>query len=222
MNNSAKAVANTLVLLVFLERPQVSFGTSLALRKGKRGSIKMMMVNLLNERVLVTNEPIVSFGELARLHASKILAIAFLSLVFSAALNNAWRMKIRAFLFPPFRVVLSVVQADVDGAGHLSKILKVKTDQGLYLEVYGEPDPQRGNLQPLLAAKKLMDSRDGYFTLNGHVTNLAVDDIDNDSRREIIAASFDDNMVAHLNVYRYDAASMSLQKIATEGNTLLP
>lgn len=104
------------------------------------------------------------------------------------------------------RVILAVAAAKLDESGDDYQILKVKTKDGLFIEVYGA-----GNA--FLSSAKLPDSKDGYFTFNGQVTNLAIDDINNDQFKEILATSFDDNMVARLNVYRFVKGQKNLEPI---------
>lgn len=150
------------------------------------------------------------------------LTALLLALCFNVVLNPLYRTKIRASVLPPYRTVVSVLRADIDGKGKIANILKVKTDTGLYLEVYGDADKEKGGLQPMLASVQLPDKQDGYFTFNDIVTNLVVDDIDNDKIPEILATSFDENLVAHLNMYRYDEATSSLIRVTqTSGNNVI-
>ena len=43
--------------------------------------------------------------------------------------------------------------------------------------------------------------------IKGQATNLALKDIDGDNSMEIIVPTYDSNLVAHLNVYKYDPFS---------------
>jgi len=149
-----------------------------------------------------------------------ILGTFILILSLSTVLHPGWRQRLRALIMPPYRVVISIAQADFNHDGSLFRVLKVKTHEGLYLEVYAPADPKRGGLQPLVATTKLPDTRDGFFTFNGQVTNLVIDDVDNDGILDILTSSFDSNMVAHLNVYHLDLKSGSLLKFETSGNTV--
>lgn len=122
-----------------------------------------------------------------------------LTCLFMVVLDPNIRSNMRSMIRPHYRVILAIAQADLDNSGQKFQILKIKTDEGLYLEVYG----QKNGFQQLVSSVKLPDKKDGYFTFNGQVTNLAIDDVNGDNRREILATSFDNDLVAHLNVYRY-------------------
>src|SRR5256884_5377570 len=52
--------------------------------------------------------------------------------------------------------------SDLDNSGSKYQILKVKTNEGIFLEVYGKP--KSGSTPALLASTKLPDKKDGYFT----------------------------------------------------------
>lgn len=144
--------------------------------------------------------------------APLFLFTAVLSATFVAVLNTEIKSSIRNYFIPPYRVILAVASADIDGTGKGNQVLKVKTDQGLFIEVYGSA----GKQQELLAMTKLPDKKDGYFTFAGKVTNLAIDDINGDGNPEILATSFDQDLVARLNVYRYLKADKSLTVVQLE------
>jgi hypothetical protein len=50
----------------------------------------------------------------------------------------------------------------------------------------------------------LPDKHDGLFNFEGHVTRLAIADIDQDGTMELLAPTFDQQLVPHLNVFRYN------------------
>jgi hypothetical protein len=143
----------------------------------------------------------------------KILSTICLTGFFVVVLDTNLRSSIRSVLRPEYRVILAVAQADLKGAGLPMQILKVKTHEGLFLEVYSNKDEKSGINQELLASVRLPDKKDGYFTFNGQVTNLAIDDIDNDNQPEILATSFDNDLVAHLNVYRFVPGRKELELV---------
>jgi hypothetical protein len=147
---------------------------------------------------------------------AQVSAGLFLLLLITAVLNSDIRNAIRGVLTPRYRVILAVAQADLDGSGERLQVLKVKTQDGLFLEVYGNKklSPELNITQPiLLASIQMPDKKDGYFTFNGEVTNLAIDDINSDRNLEILATSFDDNLVAHLNVYRFVRGQPNLEVV---------
>ena len=59
----------------------------------------------------------------------------------------------------------------------------------------------------------LPDHKDGFFLYQGEATNLALEDVDGDQQLDIIAPSYDNNLVARLNVYSYDQRSENLSKL---------
>ena len=99
-----------------------------------------------------------------------------------------------------FREILSSVSGDVFGNGRNAKIIKVKTHNGLFIEIYELKDTNPPRLHQQI---KLRDRRDGHFLFNGESSNLVLDDINGDQVMEILAPSFDNNFTAHLNVFTY-------------------
>ncbi len=99
---------------------------------------------------------------------------------------------------------------DVLGDGTPIQVAKIRTRDSLILEIYA---PSKDGSRALIDRIVLEESRDGYFTLNGSLTNLAIDDVDGDNKMEIIAPAFDHNLTAHLNVFRFDRESKTFLKV---------
>ena len=144
-------------------------------------------------------------------YSLRLLTTAFLAGLFIIVLNSDLRSSVRSMLQPDYRVILAVANADFDGSGNKHKVVKVKTNEGIFLEVYSASGKKGSSL--LEASTKLPDKKDGYFTFNGEVTNLAIDDIDNDKKLEILATTFDSDLVAHLNVYRFVPGDKDLELV---------
>ena len=108
----------------------------------------------------------------------------------------------------PYRRVLATVSGDLLNSSKDFKVIKIKSHEGLFIEIYEE---FQNNTRPIFARIKLPDKRDGYFHFQGQATNLALDDLDGDQFLEVIAPSFDDNFQAHLNVFRYNQATHSYE-----------
>jgi hypothetical protein len=70
------------------------------------------------------------------------------------------------------------------------------------LEIYSPTENGQPNL---LQTIELNDSLDGYFYIKNAATNLALFDINNDRKIEIVAPTFDANLSPHLNVFTYDS-----------------
>jgi hypothetical protein len=148
------------------------------------------------------------------IYFTKGLAALFLAGLFLIVLNQDIRSNVRSLIRPNYRVILAVAMADLEGSGIKDQVVKVKTSDGLFLEVYApRSHGEFGLQQELIASARLPDKKDGYFTFNGEVTNLAVDRVDNERRPKILASSFDGDLVGHLNVYRYVPGQKELERV---------
>lgn len=133
------------------------------------------------------------------------LGLGMMCLSLSLAFHSGLKYEIRNGLALNERVVLSTVTGNITQDGILSKVIKVRSENKIFIEVY-----QLGaNGQELISKLPIPHSHDGYFHLRGESSNLILNDVDGDSIPEIVAPSFDHNMVAHLNVYKYDRESNS-------------
>lgn len=139
-------------------------------------------------------------------------AIFSLALIF-IVLSPELRIQARSLIVPKDRIILAVAKSVLLEAGEELQVLKVKTDEGLFIEVYGQENKNNIVTQKLISSAQLPDKKDGYFTFNGQVTNLAIDDIDNDKTKEILVTSYDENLVAHLNVYKYVKGQKNLELV---------
>jgi hypothetical protein len=109
---------------------------------------------------------------------------------------------IRHHLFAPTRKVIAKADADLTGKGDWMTVIKVQTEQGLFLEIY-RIDREHAT-SSLIKRIHLDDSRDGYFTFRGNATNLALTDVNSDGVLDIVAPTFDESLIPRLNVYKYD------------------
>lgn len=128
-------------------------------------------------------------------------------IVFILVLNEEVRSQIRGILSPHDRQILSVVSGQISPKTFV-KIIKIRAEQNIVLEVYeikGHSDPQ------MLGLISLNDRRDGYVNFGGRAINLAIEDVDQDGQPEILAPSFDENLVAHLNIFKFDPVSKSFR-----------
>lgn len=114
----------------------------------------------------------------------------------------SWREKIKDFVLSDSREVLAKVEGDLTGKGDLISVVKVKIRSELVLEVYAL-DPSRGETT-LRSRVILPESKDGFFQFRGQPTNLALADTDGDGVLEIVAPTYDENLIPRLHVYRYD------------------
>lgn len=137
--------------------------------------------------------------------------MAVCALMMFAVLHPETRIFVRTLLSnADQRKVISTAQANLAGDARVFTVAKVKTGNALSLEIF----ENYGNGQQKLVEKiQLADARDGYFDFNGHASNLALSDINEDGRPEILAPTFDNNLVGHLNIYGFDSESNAFQKI---------
>ena len=131
------------------------------------------------------------------------------------------RTRARALLLKDFRTIVSTANADLIGDGSRFTVVKVKSRDSLSLEIYSstitdidmDKEGQGEGANRLIGRIEMPDKRDGYFNFNGQATNLAIDDINGDGRPEIIAPSFDQNLVGHLNVFQYNPDAKSFEHV---------
>ncbi|MCB0340774.1 MAG: hypothetical protein H6626_11195 [Pseudobdellovibrionaceae bacterium] len=125
----------------------------------------------------------------------------------AVVLNGEWREAIYSWLNPPnTRKILATVTGDLFNDGSSVKVIKIRTANGLLLEVYGSSDT---GARPLLGRINWPDPKDGYIYIEDRATNLALVDLNDDGVREIVAPSFDQKLTGHLNAYRFDPETKS-------------
>jgi len=116
------------------------------------------------------------------------------------------RSYLRGLFKQQFREILSTTRGPLLKNFTLSRVIKVRTNEGIFIEIYGG-----GTTRPLLDRVRLPDRRDGYFNFGGTTSNLFVHDLDGDQVAEIIAPSFDENLIAHLNVFSFNTNTLKLE-----------
>jgi hypothetical protein len=127
-----------------------------------------------------------------------------------AVLNDGARLVIRESLQPEYRKLLSTAFGNVLGNGTPIRVMKVKTREGLFVEIY------RANNYELVQRISLEQKQDGFFTYQGYTTNLVLADVDGDDTPEILAPGYDQNLTAHLNVYRFDRDTQLFHRLTNE------
>ncbi|MES2962266.1 MAG: hypothetical protein V4760_00145 [Bdellovibrionota bacterium] len=120
------------------------------------------------------------------------------------------RTSVRGTFVKDFRVIVSTAKGNLAGDDRMFTVAKVKTRDSLALEIF---EMTENGSQRLVEKIEIADAKDGYFSFNGKATNLVIDDIDGDGRPEILAPSFDTNLVGRLNVYNYDQSAGGFQRI---------
>ena len=106
---------------------------------------------------------------------------------------------------------LSVVYGDLMHDGSRVKVVKLKTRKGFFLEFYSV---SREGISSLISREKIQGAvQDGFFDHRGKSVQLAVVDVDGDGTMEVVAPSFDQNLVAHLNPYHYNSFKNQFERV---------
>lgn len=134
------------------------------------------------------------------------LAIAVV-IVTAVASVPSWRAKLQSWVHSPYREVLAKARGDLTGKGDVISVIKVRTEEGLRVEVYERN--QDSDNEKLLASLLLEERRDAHFNIRGQATNLALVDLDGDGLLEIVAPAYDENLIPRLHVYHFDPNSRS-------------
>lgn len=90
-------------------------------------------------------------------------------------------------------------------------VLKTQDRNSLALEIYEQGANQE---MTLLQKIPLQESHDGYVSLKGNATNLALTDTDGDNVMEIVTPTFDEQLIPRLNVFKYNSLTKSFSKIS--------
>jgi len=131
-------------------------------------------------------------------------------IVTAVAITPSWRQAVRDLVSPEQRVILAKVTGDLTGQGLQVMVLKIQVRDSLILEIYSVENSEEN---AMMAKIVLPEKRDAYFQLKGNATNLGLADVDNDGTLEIIAPTFDDQMIARLNIYKFNSATRSFDRL---------
>lgn len=128
----------------------------------------------------------------------------------AAVLTPSLRERIRQNFTADGREILATAEGDLLGDNSLDKVIKYRSRDGIFVEVL-RLGP--GGEATMVDRIRLPDKHDGLFNFQGHVTRLAIADIDQDGRMELLAPTFDNQLVPHLNVFRYNAATLHFEPV---------
>ena len=121
--------------------------------------------------------------------------------MFAAVMVPSLRERAQSYLARPGQEILATAEGNVLNDGSTCKVIKFRSADGIFVEVMKMlPNGETELVDRIL----LPDKHDGLFNFQGHVTRLAIADIDNDGKVELLAPSFDNQLVPHLNVFRYN------------------
>jgi hypothetical protein len=146
-----------------------------------------------------------------------ILASSLTAIAVCLGILTAWerpREFIRAVLFAEKREILAKAQGDLNGRGLNIVAIKVKTADTLSVEIY-DWNLQKTGTQ-FRSRIILPEKRDAFMNFRDNAVNLALADVDNDGNLEIIAPTFDENLIPRLNVYKYQESTQSFERMGPD------
>lgn len=139
-----------------------------------------------------------------------VLALIAVTLV-TVAVIPSFRTKIKETFISSDRDVIAKVSGSLSPEGPQVTILKIRSKNSLFLEVY---TTKESGSTSLIAKLPLFETRDGYFLLRGNATNLALTDVDKDGNPEVVAPTYDEQMVPRLNIFKYNSTGESFDRMA--------
>lgn len=138
-----------------------------------------------------------------------VLAVLAMVLL-TVAIIPSFRTSVKEIFSSSERSILAKVSGNITAEGPRVTVLKIRSKDTLTLEVYSD-DPGQENT--LIAKIPLFETKDAYFVVNGNATNLALSDVDNDELMEIVAPTYNEQMVPRLNIFKYNRASKSFDRV---------
>jgi hypothetical protein len=147
------------------------------------------------------------------MNLKKILALILIPitiLLLVVALVPKWKLEVKSWWASEAPKVLSAIEKDFFNDGRVIVFAKIKSHKGLFIEIYEKvSDGTVTHLDKI----QLPDEQDGFFHYRGQATNLALEDLDGDGIPEVLAPTFDENHVAHLNVYTYNSGTKKFEML---------
>lgn len=124
------------------------------------------------------------------------------------------RGKVKDAFLSTERKIVAKVDGTLGPDGPKVVALKIQSRNSLSVEIYSSSDEGL----TLMAKLPLYEARDGFVLVQGNATNLALTDVDKDGVLEIVAPTYDDQMVPRLNIFRYNPNTKSFDRAtAPEG-----
>ncbi|ASD65259.1 hypothetical protein [Bdellovibrio bacteriovorus] len=142
-------------------------------------------------------------------------ALALIAMALTVvAVVPSLRGKVKDAFLSSERKIVAKVDGTLGPDGPKVVVLKIQSRNSLNLEVY---DAAAEGLT-LMARLPLYETRDGFVLVQGNATNLALTDVDKDGTFEIVAPTYDEQMVPRLNIFRYNPHTKSFDRAtAPEG-----
>jgi hypothetical protein len=147
-------------------------------------------------------------------HKKEILLMSILAVLamvlLTVAVIPSFRNSVKEIFSSSERIILAKVSGSITAEGPKVTVLKIRSKDSLVLEVYSD-DPGQEN--SLIAKIPLYETKDAYFVVNGNATNLALTDVDKDEILEIVAPTYNEQMVPRLNIFKYNRASKGFDRV---------
>ncbi len=145
---------------------------------------------------------------------SFIIVLVFAAVILAAiSAIPPWRQSVRSVLSSDKREILATLVTQLTSKEETYTILKIRQKEQLFVEVYKQADPHAES--QFVARINLNDRKDAFFTFRGQATNLAVSDIDQDGVQEVLVPAYDQDMVARLNIFKYNSKTNSFDRMAS-------
>ena len=127
-----------------------------------------------------------------------------------------WKEAVKNFFSSDRLVLLAELESDIRNDGTLIRVSKIEINRKLYLKFF----EKAGDIWRPIQTITLPDTYDGYASIAGDPKNLALVNLDDDGYLEVIAPTFDRDMIAYLNVYKYQPGTKTFVKVPN-GSALL-
>jgi len=130
--------------------------------------------------------------------------------VTTIAITPRLRQGVRDFFVPDQRRLLAKISGDLTGQGLHVTVLKIQLKDRIVVEIYEEENSETTDL---MARLMLPEKRDAYFELKGNATNLGLADVDGDGTLEVMAPTFDEQMMARLNIFKFNPQTRGFDRM---------
>jgi len=138
-----------------------------------------------------------------------LLSVILLGLAATIALSPNVQKKIADRFITTDREVLTVLSANLINDGKDFKILKVRENNQLKIEVFTFDDQKKKH--SLVDYVVLKYKQDGFYKFGKEATNLFTHDLNNDGILEIIAPTYSPKLKPQLNIVSLNPTSMRLE-----------
>jgi hypothetical protein len=147
-----------------------------------------------------------------------VVSVALFLVITAIAIIPKWRNSVRAMLsWSVGRQVLSTARAEFLNADLFVVAVKVKTPEGLFLEVY---EDRTDGLHVLIDKVMLPYDRDGWIQFHGEHSNLILYDVTGDGLPEFLVPTFDPLRTPHLSDFNLDLETRSLRRESLSQDSL--